>query len=205
MRQWQYTTGRSAPRTSYLTAPHRHLPRALADVVVSSWDSMQALPTGKRIRSRHAGTGAAECDRGLPARARGAVERPDLCYFRRGKEEKHAMPDQASPSGADSFDVIVIGAGPAGYPAAYYFDAMANLHLGNLDTAEQSVREAITLDSERRNPRNSYVLGLTLAAKKDFGRAVEALNAYLSAAPGAPDAEAVRKQRTEIKRLARAR
>jgi dihydrolipoamide dehydrogenase len=28
------------------------------------------------------------------------------------------MPDPASPSGADSFDVIVIGGGPAGYPAA---------------------------------------------------------------------------------------
>jgi dihydrolipoamide dehydrogenase len=49
---------------------------------------------------------------------RGAVQGAELCYFRVGKEEQHAMPDQAPPSGADSFDVIVIGAGPAGYPAA---------------------------------------------------------------------------------------
>ncbi len=68
------------------------------------------------------------------------------------------------------------------YASAYYLNAMANLHLGNLDQAEKSAREAIRLDSARRNPRTSYVLGLVLAEKRQFKQAAELLNAYLQCA-----------------------
>jgi len=93
---------------------------------------------------------------------------------------------------------------PVGYPSAYYLDAMANLHLGNLDLAEKSAREAIRLDSAHRNPRTSYVLGLILAEKKDFKPAAESLKVYLKAWPNAPDGEIVRKQLREIETSARA-
>jgi len=92
------------------------------------------------------------------------------------------------------------------YHSAYYLNAMANLHLGNLDQAEKSAREAIRLDSARRNPRTSYVLGLILAEKQQFKQSAELLNAYLNALPDAPDAEIVRKQLREIeKKSAQAR
>jgi len=91
------------------------------------------------------------------------------------------------------------------YPTAYYLNAMANLHLGNLDQAEKSAREAIRLDSERHNPRTKYVLGLILAEKHDYKRAADLLNAYLEALPNAPDAEIVRRQLREIEKSARAR
>ena len=91
------------------------------------------------------------------------------------------------------------------YPTAYYLNAMANLHLGNLDQAEKSAREAIRLDSERHNPRTKYVLGLILAEKHDYKRAADLLNAYLEALPNAPDAEIVRRQLREIEQSARAR
>ena len=45
------------------------------------------------------------------------------------------------------------------YPSAYYLNAMANLHLGNLDQAEKSAREAIRLDSARHNPRTKLRTG----------------------------------------------
>jgi regulator of sirC expression with transglutaminase-like and TPR domain len=77
---------------------------------------------------------------------------------------------------------------------------MASLHLGNLDRAENSAREAIRLDSARRNPRTKYVLGLILAQKQDFKPAADLLNAYLTAMPDAPDAGIVRKQLREIEK-----
>jgi protein O-mannosyl-transferase len=89
------------------------------------------------------------------------------------------------------------------YPSASYLNAMANLRLGHLDVAEKSAREAIRLDSERRNPRTSYVLGLVLAEKQEYGQAVDLLNAYLREAPDAPDFETVRKQLSNIEETAK--
>ena len=99
----------------------------------------------------------------------------------------------------------VLQVNPAGYPSAYYLNAMANLRLGHLDAAEKSAREARRLDSAQRNPRIGYVLGLVLAQKQDYGQAVDLLNAYLHAAPNAPDSETVRKQMTNIENLAKSR
>jgi tetratricopeptide (TPR) repeat protein len=97
----------------------------------------------------------------------------------------------------------VLQADSAGYPSAAYLNAMANLRLGNLDAAERSAREAIRLDSAHRNPRTSYVLGLVLAEKREYGQAIDSLNAYLRAASNAPDSETVRKQLRNIEELAR--
>jgi tetratricopeptide (TPR) repeat protein len=91
---------------------------------------------------------------------------------------------------------------PADYPAAYILNAMANLRLGNLDRAEKSAREAMRFDGGRPNPRNNYVLGMILAQKRDFKASAELLNTYLTAAPDAPDAETVRRQLSEIERMA---
>ena len=92
----------------------------------------------------------------------------------------------------------VLQVNPADYPAAYYLNAMANLRLGKMDAAENSARQAIRLDSAHRNPRTSYVLGLILAEKREYGQAADSLNAYLRAAPNAPDAETVREQLRNI-------
>jgi tetratricopeptide (TPR) repeat protein len=97
----------------------------------------------------------------------------------------------------------VLQADSAGYPSAAYLNAMANLRLGHLDAAEKSAREAIQLDTAHRNPMTSYVLGLVLAEKQDYGLAIDSLNAYLRAAPNAPDSETVRKQLRNIEELAR--
>jgi tetratricopeptide (TPR) repeat protein len=99
----------------------------------------------------------------------------------------------------------VLQADPAGYPSAYYLNGMANLRAGNLDAAEKSAREAIRLDEAHRNPRTSYVLGLVLAEKQEYGQAIELLNAYLRAMPGAPDSGTVRKQLSNIEQLAKSR
>jgi regulator of sirC expression with transglutaminase-like and TPR domain len=47
------------------------------------------------------------------------------------------------------------------------------------------------------------VLGLVLAEKREYGQAIDLLNAYLRAAPNAPDSETVRKQLSNIEQSAR--
>jgi tetratricopeptide (TPR) repeat protein len=106
------------------------------------------------------------------------------------------------PDAADSSE-RVLQAGAAAYPSAYYLNAIANLRLGRLDAAETSAREAIRLDSAHRNPRTGYVLGLVLAQKHEYGKAVDLLNAYLRATPNAPDSETVRTQMNNIEKLAK--
>jgi tetratricopeptide (TPR) repeat protein len=90
------------------------------------------------------------------------------------------------------------------YPTAAYLNAMANLHLGRLDQAERSARQAIGLDGAHRNPRSGYVLGLVLGEKHDYRQAAGWLKGYLEAIPNAPDAEAVRRQLDAFETLARA-
>ena len=97
----------------------------------------------------------------------------------------------------------VLQVSAAAYSSAYFLNAMANLRLGRLDTAEKSAREAIRLDSEHRNPRTGYVLGLVLAEKHEYRQAVDLLNEYLNEAPNAPDSETVRKQLGNIEKLAK--
>ena len=97
----------------------------------------------------------------------------------------------------------VLQANSAGYPSASYLNAMANLRLGKLDVAEKSGREAIRLDSQQRNPRTNYVLGLVLAEKQQYAQAAELLNKYLRAMPSAPDSETVREQLVNIEKSAR--
>jgi tetratricopeptide (TPR) repeat protein len=91
---------------------------------------------------------------------------------------------------------------PYDFPGAYYFNAIANFELGNLDVAEKSAREAAKLDTTHQNPRTNYVLGVILARKGDSKSAAEYLRAYLQAAPDAPDAEAARQQLGQLEKSA---
>jgi Flp pilus assembly protein TadD len=104
---------------------------------------------------------------------------------------------------AADLSLRVLASGSDTYPAAFYLNAIANLHIGKLDLAENSAREAIRLDRAQRNPRVGYVLGLILAQKKEFRQCAELLTAYLNIAPDAPDASAVRSQLRDIERLAK--
>jgi tetratricopeptide (TPR) repeat protein len=100
---------------------------------------------------------------------------------------------------ADTSD-RVMHLNPFDFPGAFYFNAIANLELGNLDAAEKSSREAVKLDTAHKNPRTNYVLGIVLAKKGEYGPAAELLRTYLQAAPGAKDADTVRQQLAQIEK-----
>lgn len=95
----------------------------------------------------------------------------------------------------------VLHLNPYDFPGAYYYNAVANLELGNLDAAEKSGREAVKQDTLHQNPRTSYVLGIILAKKGEFAPAADLLRAYLQADPAAKDAGEVRQQLAQIEKL----
>lgn len=90
---------------------------------------------------------------------------------------------------------------PVHFPEAWFNDAVAGYNLRNFGDAERNVREALKLDPQHRNPQANYLLGLILAAGKDYGGAAEQLRTYLKLAPDAPDAAKVKTQLDEIEKL----
>jgi len=92
----------------------------------------------------------------------------------------------------------VIHLDPVDFPRAYYFDAIADLNLGDVDAAEKSAREAVRMDLHA-NPRAGYVLGVILARKQEFAEASALLDAYLKVAP-AIEKDAVERQAAEARK-----
>jgi tetratricopeptide (TPR) repeat protein len=90
---------------------------------------------------------------------------------------------------------------PVDYPMAYFYDATANLNLGQIDAAEKSARAGEKLDTPHRFPRLEQVLATILARKKDYAGAAAHLRAYLRLAPDAEDAGRMKKDLAEMERL----
>mgnify|MGYP000598559820 CR=1 FL=1 len=101
---------------------------------------------------------------------------------------------------ADTTDRIV-RLNPFDFPQAFFYNSVANFNLRKLDNAEKSAREAVKLDTQRRMPKASHLLGLILAQKEDYPEAAEHIRNYLKFQPQAADADQARKQLAEIERL----
>lgn len=87
------------------------------------------------------------------------------------------------------------------YPMAYFYNATANLKLGQLDTAEKIARAGEKLDTPHRFPRLEQVLAMILARKKDYASAAAHLRSYLLLATDAEDAARMKKELVELERL----
>lgn len=90
---------------------------------------------------------------------------------------------------------------PVDFPAAYYFNSVANFYLKKFDAAEKSAREAQKLDSQHRIPKVDQLLGAILAEKRDYSGAAEQMKSYLKFAPDAEDKEMVRSQLLDLEKL----
>ncbi len=88
------------------------------------------------------------------------------------------------------------------YPFAWLLNAVGYYNTHNLAAAEKSAREAQRIDSERRFPDTSRILGLILSQRGDFSDAAEQFRAYLKSVPSAPDTEAVRARLTDAEKRA---
>ncbi|HWZ34378.1 MAG TPA: tetratricopeptide repeat protein [Bryobacteraceae bacterium] len=105
---------------------------------------------------------------------------------------------------ADTTDKV-LRLNPYDFPAAYYFNGVANLQLNKLDVAEKSAREAVKLDTKHENPRSNYILGIILAQKQDLTGAADCLRAYLKDVPNGKDSDLVRRQLADIDKVAQAK
>jgi len=95
----------------------------------------------------------------------------------------------------------VVKLNPVDFPAAYYFNAVANYNLRNLDGAEKSAREGLKADTQHRFPKMSHLMGVILAQKQDLAGAAQHMKKYLELAPNANDASLVKSQLAELERL----
>jgi len=93
---------------------------------------------------------------------------------------------------------------PFDYPRAYYWNAVANYNLRNLDAAEKSAREAERLDTRQQFPETWRLLGTILADGRRFAEAAVQLREYLLLAPRAADADGVRARLAEAEKLSAA-
>jgi len=89
---------------------------------------------------------------------------------------------------------------PVEFPGIYYYDAVANYNLKNLDAAEKLALKAIRLDFPREIPLAESLLGSVLAAKGDRAGAIEHLRRYLELSPKASDAAEVERLAAKLER-----
>jgi len=87
------------------------------------------------------------------------------------------------------------------YPMAYLYNAVAHLHLDQVDEAEKSAQAGEKLDTAHRYPRIEQIQAKILAQKKDYAGAAAHLRTYLLLAPNAADSAQMKKDLAELTRL----
>jgi len=87
----------------------------------------------------------------------------------RRMEDATAAIDQGKWQQAADLTEPLVNLQPIPYPAALYFNAIANLQLGNVDLAEDRARQAVRSEGAR-NPRAEYVLASNSANRRNGSR-----------------------------------
>jgi uncharacterized protein HemY len=86
-------------------------------------------------------------------------------------------------------------------PDIYFYSAVANYNLQNIELAEDHARQAATRDTEHRFPKINHLLGVILVQNQEYKDAAENLRTYLKFTPNAPDAAAVNQTLAEIDKV----
>ena len=99
----------------------------------------------------------------------------------------------------------IIKLNPFNFPQAWFYNSVANLQMNQLEPAEKSAREALKIDERHKFPKIAHLLGVILAERQQYDEALQHMKSYLTMAPEAGDADAVRKQVGELERFLGAR
>jgi Tetratricopeptide repeat len=84
---------------------------------------------------------------------------------------------------------------------AYFYNAVANYKLNNVEEAEKSALKAEHVDLRPDFPELHLLLADLFVAKKNYAVAISELQAYLELAPHAKDGDDVRRQLAELEKL----
>jgi tetratricopeptide (TPR) repeat protein len=95
----------------------------------------------------------------------------------------------------------VLKLNPFNYPQVWFLNGVANYNLKNLDAAEKSVREALKLDPQHRNPRLMSLLAYILSDKGDYPGSIEQMRGFLSLSPNGPEAPDIKIRLAELERM----
>lgn len=78
------------------------------------------------------------------------------------------------------------------YPAGYYYNALANYKLHNLEKADAAVHAARKLDRNNRLPKITLLMATIMMDRNDYAGAVEEFRSFLDHAPDGVDAQYAR-------------
>jgi tetratricopeptide (TPR) repeat protein len=87
---------------------------------------------------------------------------------------------------------------PRGNPHIWYYNALGNFHLKNMDPAETSAKKALAMDPLHQEPNTEQLLAVVLAGKQDYAGALEHLKNCLTYFPPGPNLDLVRQQIAQI-------
>jgi len=90
---------------------------------------------------------------------------------------------------------------PLSHPEGYFYNAVAQYNLGNLEEAEKAARRGERFDQQQQMPRLHLVLSAILAQRKNYAEAAEELKSYLKLVPEASDSPAVKAQLENLEKL----
>jgi tetratricopeptide (TPR) repeat protein len=90
---------------------------------------------------------------------------------------------------------------PFDYPQSYFFNSVAHFNMRELEEAEKSALQAERLDTRNEFPQIHHLLGMVLADRKDWAGAAARFKNYLKLSPKAENADAVRKQLSQVERI----
>jgi tetratricopeptide (TPR) repeat protein len=110
-----------------------------------------------------------------------------------------AMQDRKWQEAADITDRM-IRLNPVDFPTAYFYNAVANLNLQQIDAAEKSASELLKVDTQHHIPKAEHLMAVILAQKHDFEAAVPHFRAFLGLVPAGADADLAKKQLAEIEK-----
>jgi tetratricopeptide (TPR) repeat protein len=85
-------------------------------------------------------------------------------------------------------------------PEIYFYNAVSNYNLHNMDAAERRARDGIKNDAQHRVPRLNHLLGTILIQKQEYKEAAENMRTFLKYSPNAKDADAVKQQLAEVEK-----
>ena len=93
---------------------------------------------------------------------------------------------------AAGYSKQVIQLNPVEFPSAFWCNAVANYNLKKAGDAEKSVTDLLKLDTRHQYPQAENLLGELLVKKGDYQQAATHLRTYLTLAPNAQNADAVK-------------
>jgi len=90
---------------------------------------------------------------------------------------------------------------PLNCTGAYFYNAVANYKLNNIEAAEKSGLKAEHVDLLTRFPQLHLLLGEIFARKNDYATAISEVQTYLQLAPHAKNADQAREQLARLEKL----